>query len=261
MPDSSSSLGTTNLLIGLAGADAGVQDLPLRLLEALDERRVGAALGATRHRLGGDPTGGVPSGAVCFCLALRASHRLEVPAIVDMVSGLVDELRGEGAAPAVAIAREAAWNDPAVAERLVAFGARAKAQAVDPADAVALAPEVNVALSGSGSGAVGALAAVALHAGGEDGVFLWLPGLDELAGPTPYRQLRTFVPALDAALDASGSEPAPDDVIDVPSRPLAVLAGGQAVLRLGVPVTTTPSTGGFGARPKPVTSWSVVPAD
>lgn len=263
MPDASSSLSTTNLLIGLdgAGGPGGTGSLGLALLRTLDERRVGAALGATRHRLVADPGVPAPSGDACVCLALRASHRLEVPAIVEMVAAFVEEHRVEDAAPGVAVAREPSWENAASAERLVAYGARAKAVRLEPADAMNLAPEANVALSGSGAGVVGALAAVALHVGGDDGVFIWLPGLDEAGGPTPYRQLRVLVPALDAALDASGREPAPDDVIDVPARPRAVLLGGRSVLLLGEAVTTTPSTGGFGARPKPVTSWRPVPTE
>ena len=268
MRDPDSSLATTNLLIGLDDADneesKGTAFLAQRLLASMDERRVGAALGATRHQLFVDP--GIPSTSDnrSICLALRASHRLEVSAIAEFVAEFLEAERVAGSNPGVAIARESAWDDPDAESRLVAYGHRAKSEVLEEASATALAPEVNVDLSvhgGNGRGVIGALAAVALHVSGDDGVFVWMPDIRDLAGQLTYRQLRLLAPAIDVALDASGREPAPEDFIDLGDRVRPVLLGGRAVLLLEPPMTTTAQSGGFGARPKPVTSWSISPRD
>ena len=261
MPDPDSSLATTNLLIGLDDTDndqgPGTEALGRRLLASLDERRIGAALGATRHQLLVDPAVGATSSNVSVCLALRASHRLEVPAIAQLVAEFVEAEAAGGSNPGVAIAREAAWDDPEVAARLAAFGAQAKTEVLQAATALALAPEVNVLLSshgGNGAGVIGALAAVSLHVSGTDGVFIWMPDLAELAGQVTYRQLQGLAPAIDVALDATGREPGPEDVIELAGAVRPLLRGGRAVLLLDPPTTST-AAAGFGARPKTVTRW------
>lgn len=263
MPDAASSLATTNLLIGLDGTDNG--DSPgtvcvaKRLLAALDEKRVGAALGATCHQLLVHPEFPATSQNVSVCLALRASHRLELPAIVETVKDLLEAQRVDGPDPGLAIAREAAWEDAATSGRLIAYGKRAKQEVLDPTSAFALAAEVNVHLAGSAenAAAVGALAAVALHVSGNDGVFIWLPDIEELEGMFTYRQLRALAPAIDVALDESGREPSPEDGIDLGTDVRPMLMGGRIVLLLDSPTVSTVQAAGFGARPKPVTTWRV----
>lgn len=271
MPDAASSLATTNLLIGLDGMDhedGGTVSVAKRLLASLDERRVGAALGATRHRLLVAPERPSPSdssassGKVSVCVALRASHRLALPAIVEAVEDVLGAQGAAGSSPGLAIAREAAWDDPATSSRLIAYGRRAKGEALDAASAFALAAELNVHLpSGQvSSGVAGALAAVALHVSGSDGVFVWLPDLGDLGGVLTYRQLRALAPAIDVALDDAGREPSPGDAIDLGRQVRPVLMGGRVVLLLGPPTVST-APAGFGARPKSVTTWRACPAD
>jgi hypothetical protein len=267
MPDAASSLATTNLLIGFGstGTDgsAGTVSPAKRLLASLDERRVGAALGATRHQLLIDPGGSPTPENLSVCLALRASHRLELAAIVEAVQGCLEAQGVAGSDPGLAIAREAAWDDAAGSSRLIAYGKRAKGEVLDAASAFALAGQVNVHLPGKpdNPGVVGALAAVALHISGSDGVFVWLPDISDLAGVLSYRQLKALAPAIDVALDAGGGEPSPEDVIDLGKDVRPVLMGGRAVLLLDPPMVSTAQAAGFGARPKPVTTWRVSPPD
>ncbi|HEU5002300.1 MAG TPA: hypothetical protein VFW71_05915 [Actinomycetota bacterium] len=267
MPDPTSSLATTNLLIGIDDTDGegsrGTGALAVSLIQALDADRVGAAMGVTRHQLYRGPGVEATSENVALCLALKASHRLEPSAFVDFVSAFLEAERGPGSAPGVAIAREPAWEDAQTAMRLTNFGQQAKSSVVDVATAQAVAPDVHVHLAsfgGSDRGVVGALAAVALHASGEDGIFLWLPDLEDAVGQITYRQLRLLAPAIDIALDPDGREPEPEQFVDVGTRVRPVLFKGLSVLLLDPPIEET-AGGGFGARPTTTTRWVAAPRE
>ena len=268
MPDPSSSLATTNLLIGLDDTDnaagGGTGALAQRLILALDETRVGAALGITRHLLLKDPALGATSDNIALCLALRASHRLTVAEVQETVQGFLAEERAAGSAPGIALAREPAWQDVDGAARLVAFGRRAKAEVLDPQEALDLAAGASVALSFQGAsnrGVVGALAAVCLHISGNDGFFVWMPDVRDIGGTVTYRQLRLLAPAVDVALDASGREPGEEEQIDLGTWVRPILLQGLAVLLLEPPIVAAAPAGGFGARPKEVTRWAVSPPE
>jgi hypothetical protein len=262
MMDGTSSLASTNLLIGIDDTDtresSGTSTIARRLLEAFDESRMGAPLGATSHQLVQDAAVPYTSQNTSVCLAIKASHRLEIPEFIDYVAPFLESESALGSNPGLAVAREAAWNDPGVAERLVAYGRSAKSDVLDVASAFALAGEVGVHLSGHGgtnAGVVGALAALGLHISGSDGRFVWMPGIRDLSGKVTYRQLQLLAP-IDAALDEEGQEPAGEDVIDLGDWVRPVLMDGRSVLLLDPPTTVT-AAAGFGARPKPVTTWKV----
>ena len=263
MTDTAPPLTDTNLLIGIDDTDTeaskGTGSLARGLLTSFDEQRVGAALGATRHQLPLDPAIPYTSENATHCLALKASHRLEVAAIAEMVLAYVEAEAAPESSPGIAIVRDASWEDPDVTSRLVAFGQRAKTEVLGVDSAIGLAGELGVHLSGHGvsnRGVVGALAAVGLHLSGDDGLFSWMPGIRDVAGQVSYRQLRFLVP-IDAALDASGREPELEDLIELGDWVRPVLTGGRSVLLLDPPVPSAAPTGGFGARPKPVNTWRV----
>jgi len=263
MTDNAPPLADTNLLIGIDDTDTeasrGTGSLARGLLTSFDEQRVGAALGATRHQLLLDPAIPYTSENATHCLALKASHRLEVAAIAEMVLAFVEAEAAPESSPGIAIVRDASWEDPDVTSRLVAFGQRAKTEVLGVDSAIGLAGDLGVHLSGHGAsnrGVVGALAAVGLHLSGDDGLFSWMPGIRDVAGQVSYRQLRFLVP-IDAALDLSGREPELEDLIELGDWVRPVLTGGRCILLLDPPVAATAQTGGFGARPKPVNKWRV----
>lgn len=257
----------TNLLIGIDDTDAdgtpGTGTIARNLLVSFDERRVGAALGATRHQLIVDPAVAATSENVAHCLALKASHRLEVDAIAEMVVEFVEAAAAPGSSPGVVIVRDAHWEDPDATARLVDVGRRAKVEVLDPASAEALGADLGVHVSAHGAGnrgVVGALAAVGLHLSGSDGLFTWMPGIRDVRGEVTYRQLRFLVP-IDAALDPTGREPGLEDVIALGDWVRPVLAGGRPILLLDPPVASTMQSGGFGAKPVAVTRWQVAARD
>lgn len=262
MSDDTSALGSTNLLIGIDDTDvresSGTSTLARRLLEAFDESRMGAPLAATAHRLVSDPAIASTSRNVGICLAIKASHRKDLSEFVQFAGPFLEAEAAPGSNPGLAMAREAAWQDPATAQILVSFGQRAKADVLEVEAAFATAAEAGVHLSGHGgsnAGVVGALAALGLHISGSDGRFIWLPGIRDLEGQLNYRQLRHLA-AVDLAVDAEGHEPATEDVIDLGNWVRPVLRDGMSVLLLEPPTTVT-AAAGFGARPKPVTTWKV----
>ncbi len=72
-----------------------------------------------------------------------------------------------------------------VSHEVIVWGQRAKKEVLTLEDAQATATRAHVrfaALKGSGVGVIGALAAIGLHREGNDGRFLWLPGLPDLQG-------------------------------------------------------------------------------
>jgi hypothetical protein len=263
MTNDATPLVDTNLLIGIDDTDSveggGTGSVARNLLASFDERRIGAALGATRHQLLLDPSIPYTSENASHCIALKASHSLEVGAIAEAVAEFVQAEAAPGASPGIAIVRDASWEDPDITSRLVAFGQSAKTEVLDPETAILLGGDLGIHVSGHGAtnrGVVGALAGVGLHLSGSDGLFSWMPGLDDVAGQVTYRQLRFQVP-IDAALDSAGREPGLEDVIDVGDWVRPVLRGGRSILLLDPPVSSTAEAGGFGARPRTVTKWQV----
>jgi hypothetical protein len=77
----------------------------------------------------------------------------------------------------------AAWKNGH--DEILSFGNRAKSEVLTMSEAVQIASRSGIrceGLTGTGGGIIGALAAIGLHRGGNDGRFLWLPGLRELNG-------------------------------------------------------------------------------
>jgi hypothetical protein len=77
----------------------------------------------------------------------------------------------------------AAWDHDH--EEVLSFGQRAKSEVLTMTEALQIASRSEIrceGLTGTGGGIIGALAGIGLHRGGNDGRFLWLPGLRELNG-------------------------------------------------------------------------------
>jgi hypothetical protein len=77
----------------------------------------------------------------------------------------------------------AAWDNDH--DEVLSFGRRAKSEVLTMSEAWQIASLSGMrceGLTGTGCGIIGALAAIGLHRGGNDGRFLWLPGLRELTG-------------------------------------------------------------------------------
>jgi hypothetical protein len=112
------------------------------------------------------------------------------------------------------------------------FGQRAKREVltIDQARSFAQRDGLTLeGLTGTGGGIIGALAAVGLRAGGDDGRFLWLKGIREISGVYTVEQLRQTTP-IDSVQTVGGAEIPPNDRVDLGPWIRPVLKAGRAVL-------------------------------
>jgi len=114
------------------------------------------------------------------------------------------------------------------------FGRRCQREVVRQDEARALARAHGVHLEGLGGtedGVIGALAAVGLLAGGDDGRVVHLPGWswpDGFAGPRPLAAV--LGRGVDEIRQATGDEPVTDGVVDVGKHLRPSFRGGRVVL-------------------------------
>jgi tRNA(Ile2) C34 agmatinyltransferase TiaS len=79
-----------------------------------------------------------------------------------------------------------------IIEEVQSFGHRAKTEVLTMLEARQTASMSGIrceGLTGTGGGVIGALAGIGLHRAGNDGRFLWLPGLRELKGKYPIEEV------------------------------------------------------------------------
>ena len=201
------------------------------LMVELAAAGLGEAAGATRHQLLVDPRVPYTSHNSSACIAWRLAG-----AVADVVTLAGTFLAANSAAaadPGLAVVAPARLDD-AAREALVAFGRSAQRDVLVQDDAWALAARTGVDLSAHGGtrdGVIGALAAVGLALSGEDGLFLDLPGVRELAGACTYAELLATTP-IDVARDPDGREPAPSDRLELGDWVRPVLREGRAILLL-----------------------------
>ena len=124
----------------------------------------------------------------------------------------------------------AAWE--IIDEEVLAFGRRAKLEVLTMLDAQGTASRSRIrceGLTGTGGGVIGALAGIGLHREGNDGRFLWLPGLRELKGIYPVEEVvaRGHV---DRVCTLNHEELALDVLVDVGEWVRPVLRNGKSTL-------------------------------
>ncbi len=119
-----------------------------------------------------------------------------------------------------------------VGHEVVEWGHRAKKQVLTLEDAQATATKAHVrsaGLRGNGAGLIGALAAIGLHREGNDGRFLWVPGLPELQGRYSVGEIfeRT---AIDRVCTEDGVPVPIAELVEIGEWTRPVLRNGQATL-------------------------------
>jgi hypothetical protein len=151
----------------------------------------------------------------------------------------------------------AIWGDlERIGGDIADFGKRAKKEVLSQAEAVSLAGEAGlflVGLTGDHGGVIGALAGVGLRFGGNDGRFLWLPGLRELAGECQTPAELKGNGGIDVVATLGGFVPDADCVIRTGEWVRPILKDGKAVLL----VESTEMTSGGDCGPR----WQVVAKD
>jgi tRNA(Ile2) C34 agmatinyltransferase TiaS len=139
-------------------------------------------LGVTRHQLLVDPRVPYTSHNSSAALCLEGDERTDLQALFERVKAFMLADFIDGSDPGLCVRREP------VPASLRSFGQRAKSELVKQSEARSLAAAEQALLDGLGGtqdGVIGALAAVGLAAGGEDGRYLLVGTTRELSGLQP----------------------------------------------------------------------------
>ena len=146
---------------------------------AQDLSRDFSVMGVTRHQLLVDPRIPYTSHNSCAAIGLEATEPVDLAELFERVKTLMLAGFVYGSDPGLCVA-----GAPA-AVTLTEFGRRAQRQVLSQAEARALAETCGVLLAGLGGsqdGVIGALSAVGLAAGGEDGRYLLVGCSRDLMG-------------------------------------------------------------------------------
>jgi hypothetical protein len=262
--------GSTRILIGIDDTDdsesTGTGCLAQRLVGVLGDAGLGSAVGITRHQLLIDPRIPYTSHNSSACIAWAAEPEVDARTIVEVAGQYVEVVSATGSDPGLAVGVAPTWSDAWGRQELVDFGYMAKNDVLDRSVALTFAESCDITLSAhgdDGGGVIGALAALALHVSGDDGRFVWMPGLRELKGLVTYEELRARAP-INEARDMSGREPKPGDVIDLGDWVRPVLRKSASVLLLQGPACKTAEQAAEPAQrsdPDSPPTWAVLSRD
>lgn len=236
-----SALAGVDLLIGIDDTDdqfsPGTGRRARALITELAAAGLGSPAGATRHQLLVDDRIPYTSHNSSACLAWRSPagnpHAVR-ETIIELAGSFLERVCPPDADPGLAVAVPAELTDTAA---VVEFGRCAKREVLHPRQARELAAQLGVHLSGHGGtqgGVLGALAAVGLQLSGGDGLFITLPGLEELPWEATIDELLGWVP-VDDARDPNDRRPESGELIELGDWVRPVLLGGCAVLLLDPP--------------------------
>lgn len=188
----------------------GTSTLGRRWAAAVEAEGFGTTHGVTRHQLWQSPKVKATNHNRAVAIALETEHN--VLDVEDHIVAFVRANASKGANPAIGVLSRHTDMPHALA-----FGRRAQQELMKLADAERYATESNVllrSLGGDRSGMIGALAALGLHAGGKDGLFIQLAGIRELEGRVTAGQIRDRT-ALEHVVDEdSGEELDRDDNVE-----------------------------------------------
>lgn len=203
----------------------GTGQLARRLASEVEWLELGLATGVTRHQLFEGP--GVPKTSRNSAAAIRLERVASPEKLFEAACDIVSKGAVAGSGPGVAIGRLPLDRD--VAD----FAEQAKAGLVRQGDARHLAKIHAVGLAGLGGtedGVIGALAAMALRSGGNDGRFVGLAGIREVSGAMSVREILDNT-AISGVVDVgSGRSLEPGTLIDLGDWVRPRLLGGRPML-------------------------------
>lgn len=218
------------LAIGIDDTDnltsGGTGRLCRRLQQELAESKLARIIGVTRHQLLVSPEIPYTSHNSSACLMVETEIETIEPLIEYCREFLINNSEvGSDAGLCVA-----EWEKitPAVEH----FGKQAKEKVLTQAEALSVARQTGLlleGLTGTKGGIIGAIAGVGLRKTGNDGRFIWLPGLYDLEGVYTARQLYQTA-SIDRIQDLEGIKVSEDFRINTSPWPRPVLINGQAIL-------------------------------
>jgi hypothetical protein len=216
------------LLIGIDDTDnlesRGTGYCARQLASWLAENRLAAPGGITRHQLLVDARIPYTSHNSSACLSVET---VSVLSVWDACCEYLLQAAAPGSDVGLCIA-----GPEQVSKQVMDFGNHAKQEVLTAGEAEQMASDHQIrlaGLTGTGGGIIGALAGVGLRQAGEDGRFLWLPGLRELQGKYPVAQICADG-HIDRVCTPDGIDLTPETLVDVGEWVRPVLRGGQATL-------------------------------
>jgi hypothetical protein len=217
-------------LIGIDDTDnlesRGTGHRARQMAEFLATLGLAQARGITRHQLLVCPQIPYTSHNSSACLLVDAELEKED----EMWQACREFLLQESASGSDAGLCLAKWE--VVTAQVCAFGLRAKQVVLTQMEAeqTALDNEIRLeGLTGTHGGIIGALAGVGLHRAGNDGRFLWLPGLRELCGIQTVADICTLG-HIDCIRPYDGANLPPETRVNVGDWVRPILRDNQAIL-------------------------------
>lgn len=216
-------------IIGIDDTDGagceGTGALVRALAAHVEAQGWGRSLGVTRHELMPSDKIAATSENFAYALAIETER-----SILDLEDDVVDFVRANAS-------REA---DPGIAilsrhsdmPHILAFGRRAQTEVMRLEWALTFSTEANVSLRSLGNkrlGAIGALAAAGLRAGGGDGRFIDLATIREIEGVITAGQIRERL-GIETVLDEDGEPLDRDDPVETFGWLRPRLEGGRPVV-------------------------------
>ena len=219
-------------LIGIDDTDSATSEgtgrHACRLGELIQERQHGRLIAITRHRLLNHPDIYCTTTNCAACLLVASDKHARRDLELDCREFL-RRYSAPASDPGFALAD---WRD--VSPEVVTWGRQAKHLKLFRSGAIELAKFNNISCAGfhgSGSGVIGALAAIGLYYSGNDGRVIWLPGLEKLKGTLTMPVLLSTC-YIDRVESIRGRRPLERDLIHLGDAPTPVLRDGKPVLLL-----------------------------
>lgn len=217
-----------HILLGIDDTDnlesRGTGHRVRQLADWLAENKLAHPLGITRHQLLVDSRIPYTSHNSSACLAIETENA------DDVWEAAREFLLRESAVGSDAGLCLAEWNS--ISEDVLDWGRKAKVTVLTLPEAQEIASRSGIrceGLTGTHGGIIGSLAAIGLHRAGDDGRFLWLPGLRALKGKYPVHEICTLG-HIDRVCTLEQVELAPDSVVDVGEWIRPILKNGKATL-------------------------------
>jgi len=217
------------LLLGIDDTDdessRGTGYQARRLGHAIQDNGLGELRAVTRHQLLVDSRIDYTSRNSSACLLLQTTED-HIPSLIDLARSELVAHCAPGSKVGICLAELSAVDDA-----IRVFGRATKHEVLfaDAARSLGRESEIHIeSIKGSGEGVIGALAAVGLHASGDDGRFVWLPKLRDLDGKYTIAGLTDL---LDVQVETiSGDALPPSAEIEALEWMRPILREGRAIL-------------------------------
>ncbi|MEP6894931.1 MAG: hypothetical protein ABI986_04915 [Chloroflexota bacterium] len=195
-----------------------------QLAEWLAENHLAEPMGVTRHQLLVDPWIPYTSHNSSACISVETENTNDV---WDASREFLLRESADGSDVGLCLAR---WDS--ITEEVLTHGRRAKLEVLTMPDAHETASRSKIrceGLTGTGGGVIGALAGVGLHRAGNDGRFLWLPGLRDLKGKYPITEIMAKG-HIEQVCTLQDEELSTENIVDVGEWIRPILRNGKSTL-------------------------------